>query len=505
MPGENQSIPQPYCTQESSLRRWLGFVVCFGVGAALWFSPVPDGVEARGWHLFAVFFATIISFIIRPASMGTMVIFALVILALNETLVDPAVLQEKYGDAWQANSSKESLAAVLSGFGNPICWLVVAAFLISGAVIRTGLGRRIALLLIKILGRSSIGLAWGIGGAELLLAPFVPSNTARGGGTLSPIVDALCRTLGGSEEGRFNRVSEYLVLCGAHANLISSAMFMTAMAGNVVMYGVAKEAGVDFGWGTWVLGSIVPGLAALILLPLFLYKLVRPSVIDIEAASDEVDRELREMGSMTSREKILVGVLLLLLGLWSTDGHLHHIYTTTVAFVGVALLLATKVERWSDMARNYGAWDALIWLSGLVTMAGFMKELGIVTWFADNAQTWVAGMGPLPVAIVLMLVYFFSMYGFSMLTGHITAMAGAFLAVAIAAGTEPILMVALLAYFSNLCGCLTNYSTGPVVIYFGLGYVSASKWLRIGILVALFHLLVWLGLGLLWWKMLGWW
>jgi len=114
-------------------------------------------------------------------------------------------------------------------------------------------------------------------------------------------------------------------------------------------------------------------------------------------------------------------------------------------------------------------------------------------------------MGPLLVAITLILVYFFSMYGFSMLTGHITAMAGAFLAVAIAAGTEPILMVALLAYFSNLCGCLTNYSTGPVVIYFGLGYVSAAKWFRIGIMVALFHLVVWLGLGLVWWKILGWW
>ena len=438
--------------------------------------------------------------------MGTMVIIAIVILSLTETLVDPAVLQEQYGDAWQTKSSKASLTAALSGYSNAICWLVAAAFLISGAVIRTGLGRRIALLLVKLLGRSALGLAWGIGGAELILAPFIPSNTARGGGTLAPIVDALCRTLGGkSKNGHRNRVSEYLILCGSHANLVTSAMFLTGMAGNAVMYGVAKEAGVEFGWGTWALGSIVPGLAALIFLPLFIGRFVRPYEIDIAAARGEIDHELKQMGPMTDKEKILIGVLLLLLGMWSTHGHLHYFHTTTVALVGVALLLITKVERWHDMTRNHGAWDTLIWLGGLVMMAGFLKDLGVIGWFADNAQTWVNGLGPLLVAIALILVYFFSMYGFSMLTGHITAMAGAFLTVAIAAGTEPILMVALLAYFSNLCGCLTNYSTGPIVIYFGLGYVSAEKWFKIGFVVALFHLVVWLGLGLVWWKLLGWW
>ena len=232
---------------------------------------------------------------------------------------------------------------------------------------------------------------------------------------------------------------------------------------------------------------------------------VKPEAIDIAAARKEAGRELRDMGVIAGKEKILIGVMLLMLSLWATHGHLHYIYTTTVALLGVALLLITKVERWRDMAHNYGAWDALIWLGGLVMMAGFLRELGIVAWFAGNAQTWVSGMGALTVTIGLALIYFFSMYGFSMLTGHISAMAGAFLAVAVGAGTEPILMVALLAYFSNLCGCLTNYSTGPIVIYFGLGYVSATEWFRVGFMMALYHLAIWLGIGMLWWKVLGWW
>jgi DASS family divalent anion:Na+ symporter len=97
------------------------------------------------------------------------------------------------------------------------------------------------------------------------------------------------------------------------------------------------------------------------------------------------------------------------------------------------------------------------------------------------------------------------MYAFSMLTGHITAMVGAFFLVAAGAGTAPLLIVPLLAYFSSLCGCLTNYSTGPLIIYFGLGYVPSPRWFRIGWIVSLFHLAVWLGIGLPYWKWLGWW
>ncbi len=92
-----------------------------------------------------------------------------------------------------------------------------------------------------------------------------------------------------------------------------------------------------------------------------------------------------------------------------------------------------------------------------------------------------------------------------MITAHMSALVGAFFAVALAADAPPLLTVAVLAYFSSLCACTTNYSTGPVIIYFGLGYVETGKWFRIGFLVSLFHLVIWFGIGLLWWKALGWW
>jgi divalent anion:Na+ symporter, DASS family len=173
--------------------------------------------------------------------------------------------------------------------------------------------------------------------------------------------------------------------------------------------------------------------------------------------------------------------------------------------VGLAVVLVLGIDRWDAMAADRGAWDALIWLGGLVMMAERLREQGVIAWFAGNVESLLAGATGATAGVLLALVYFFSMYGFSMMTGHLVALVPAFFAVAHAAGCPPLLIVALLSYFSNLCGCLTNYSTGPVVIYFGLGYVSAARWCAVGLAVAGLHLAVWLGVGMPYWKLLGWW
>ena len=176
-----------------------------------------------------------------------------------------------------------------------------------------------------------------------------------------------------------------------------------------------------------------------------------------------------------------------------------------IPFAGIAVLLVTKTQSWDNVISNKGAWDTFIWLGGLLAMANLLKEFGFVDWVASGAGGLVQGLPALAVVVILAMIYYYSMYSFSMLTAHISAMVAAFLLVADASGAPPILAVALMAYFSNLCASTTNYSTGPVVIYFGMGYVPAPLWFRTGFVVSLFHMLIWLTVGLLWWKFLGWW
>lgn len=200
----------------------------------------------------------------------------------------------------------------------------------------------------------------------------------------------------------------------------------------------------------------------------------------------------------------MAAVGLLLVGLWATTG-LHGMGATPIAWIGIAVLLLTRTQTWMGIAGTAGAWDALVWVGGILTMANHLRDAGFIAWFAHGVGQAVSSLSGLTVIVVLALVYFYSMYAFSMLTAHIAAMVAAFLVIAKAAAVPALVAVPLLAYFSDLCACLTPYSSGPVIIHFGAGYVSARRWFRTGFIVSLFHVVIWIPLGLLWWKLLGWW
>ncbi len=443
-------------------------------------NEVPD----KAWQIFAVFIAVITSFILRPFPMGMMVLTGLVILVSSGTI---------------------TISESLSGFADSTVWLVVAAFLLAGAMINTGLGKRIALWLVSKMGKSMKGLAYAICGSELILGTVMPSNTARGGGIHAPIVNSLAHSLGSYKTEHPDKAGIFLTLVGAHANLIAAAMFMTGMAANPLVTKAVNEVfGIDFGWGTWALGSIVPGLVGLLLLPHLIYYLAPPSITDVRLARKEAVQFLDDMGPMSRNEKIMAVVLVLLLILWTTK-FLHGIGTTSVALIAVVLLLLTKAQKWEDMIKNEMAWDTLVWLGGLLTMANLLLKYGFIQWFVNNVQGLVGSLAGLTAILVLGIIYFYSMYAFSMLTAHIASMAGPFLAVCLAVNGQPYIAAAVFAYFSCLCGCMTNYSSGPIIIYFGLGYVKAPRWFSVGFIVSIFHLVIWIGVGLLWWKILGWW
>lgn len=460
----------------------LGLCITIALGV-LYFGGTLE-VPSRGLRIFSVFIAVILSFILRVFPIGMTVLLGLLILTATGTL---------------------TLKEALSGFADTTVWLVVAAFILAEAMINTGLGKRIALLLVSKLGKTVKGLAYAVCTSELVLATVMPSNTARGGGVHAPIVNSLSHSLGSTSQKFPEKAGAYLSLVGSHANLIAASMFMTGMAANPLVSKAVKDVyGVDFGWGTWALGAIVPGLISLLCLPQLLHWLVRPTLTDGKAAQLKARKSLQEMGPMTTREKVMLGVLVLLVLLWATK-FLHGLGTTTVALIGVLSLLISQTQTWEQVTRNDKAWDTLIWLGGLLTMANMLLEYGFIDWFVDNVETSIHGISGLAAILILGLVYFYSMYFFSMLTAHIASMAAPFLAVCFAVNGQPLVAAAVFAYFSCLCGCTTNYSSGPVIIYYGLGYVEAPRWFSTGFVISLFHLLVWLGVGLLWWKLLGWW
>ena len=459
-------------------------IIVIIIGLIIWYSPVPAGVKKEAWQLLAIFAATIFGLILTPLPMGAVVVIGVMMTALTKTV---------------------TIGAALSGFANTVVWLIVAAFLVARGFINTGLGRRIGYTFIRAFGRKTLGLAYAIVATELVISPATPSNTARAGGIIYPIVRSLSNTFGSEPGETARKIGAFLMKMEFQATVITSAMFMTSMAPNPLIAEFAKKtANVSLTWGTWALAAIVPGILSLIIVPYLLYKIYPPEIKSTPEAAEMAHRELEKMGAMKKTEKTMLFVFLLILALWVT-GEWTKIDATVVAFIGVSVMLITGVIRWEDVLVEKGAWDALIWFGGLVMMAGQLNTLGFMKWFSTTVGSSLAGWTWLSALIVLMLVYFYSHYGFASTTAHTTAMYIPFLTVAVAAQVPPYLAALTLAFFTALNAGITHYGTGPAPIYFNAGYMDQKTWWGLGLIVSFVNIAIWMGVGFPWWKVLGLW
>ncbi|WOF24406.1 anion permease [Microbacterium betulae] len=454
------------------------------VGAAIWLVPAPAGVSPDAWHLFAIFAATIVGVIAKPLPMG-----AVTILGLVATLATGVLEPEE----------------ALSGFSNTTIWLIVVAFFISRGVIKTGLGSRLALFFVAKLGRSPLGVAYGLAATDLVLAPATPSNTARAGGIIQPIVRSISSAYGSEPGPSSRRVGAFLTTSAFHVNAVTSAMFLTAMAGNPLAAQLAGDQGVELTWGLWALAALVPGLVSLIVVPLAVRLVYPPELTRTPEAAASARRDLGSLGRLSPGEIVMTGTIVGLLALWTLGDAFLGITATTTALIGLVVLLVTGVLTWDDIKAETQAWDTLVWFAVLVMMATQLNALGLIPWLSGQMSVIVGGMGWTTAFILLSLVYFFSHYLFASNTAHISAMYAAFLATAILAGAPPVLAALVLGFISSLFASVTHYSSGPAPVLFGAGYVPVGAWWRTGFLISLVNIAIWMGIGGVWTRILGLW
>jgi DASS family divalent anion:Na+ symporter len=468
-------------TRRDFLLRW-GVVAAVVAGILAW--PVPEGITAKAWRLLAIFLGTIVGSIVRPIAAGAMVFLGVAAVALTGTLTP---------------------AQALGGYADPIVWLVLCAFFISRAIVKTGLGRRIAFLFIRAIGHRSIGLAYALVGTDVVLASLVPSNGARAGGVVFPIAKSLAEAYDSTPGPTRRRLGAFLMTTIYQCDVIACAIFLTGQASNVLIAKFAKSvAGVELTYGRWLAAGIVPGIVALVLVPLILYRLYPPDVRGTPAAARIASEELDRLGTMRSPERTTLLVFALIAGLWMTTGW-HQINAAVVALAGICVLLLTGVLSWDDVIGERGAWDVFIWYGGLVQMASALGDTGITKRFAETAAAFTTGWVWSAGLAGLLVVYFYSHYGFASITAHVSAMYTPFLVVTIAAGAPAGLAVLSLAAFSNLSASITHFGTTPGPIFFGARYVTQREWWKYGFLVSIVTILIWSTIGFGWWKLAGWW
>ncbi|KAI9482961.1 MAG: Sodium/sulfate symporter [Benjaminiella poitrasii] len=521
------SPPKEVSKKETSSKNILisllpSFLLC----AVIWFGVTPDEeLTVTAIHLLAVFTSCIFALITTSVDISMLVLTGLTVLALTQSFecVDHATgtltecrlcgeINPLTGDLFQCKGGKESFKQSLEGFSSSVVWLIFAAFHLGKAVEVTKLGQRLSFIMIKSFGKHNLGLAYAIIASELLLAPFVPSNTARGGGIVLPVVQSIATTLGSTPESH-PEIGSFLILVGNHANLLSASMYLTGMAANPIVVAKANQLfpNINFGFMVWLQGSIVPALVCAALIPI----LIRWSLgINREEPKRgkhatggnnvvlHAKMELNKMGPMTTKEWQLCFTLVGCLCLWVMSNVIH-LDSTLVALLGIVVLLHLGTISWKDVSGNTKAWDTLFWLGGFVTIAQHLSEAGASSFLGHKISYAIQhfNLPPLP---SLAIAYFLTTFMFSSLSAHTVAFVSTFLDAGHTLGANPTFLIAFIAYFGNLGGCMTNFSTGMAAMYYAPGYVARSKWFMVGFEMAIFYIFVYFTVGWTWWKFLGW-
>ena len=477
---------------------WWRVAVPLLGGLAIALVPAPAGLTQEAWYYVAVFATVILGLITEPMA-PTAVAFIGVTIAAVAGL--PFTVAERVDPDFRLPTAAVRWA--LAGFSNSTVWLIFAAFIFAMGYEKTGLGRRIALVMVRTLGHRTLGLGYAVAFSDALLAPFTPSNTARSAGTIYPVIRSIPELYGSRPGASARRLGAYLMWVAFATTCVTSSMFITALAPNLLLLDLARDAtGVEVTWGEWLVGFLPVGAVLLLAVPWLVYRIYPPEI----RASLEVPRwagqALVDMGRVSRRELVMATLAVLTLVLWVFAGAV--IDATLVAMIGVSLMLVCGVVTWEDVVANTPAWNVLVWFATLVVLADGLNRVGFVTWLGRGTADLLAGYPPLVVMLSLVTLFFLIHYMFAGITAHATALAPVVLAAGLSVEGLPVRMFVMLLGFSlGIMGVLTPYATGPAPLYYECGFIERKDFWRLGFAFGMLFLVTLLAVGTPWLQLVG--
>ena len=456
--------------------------------------PAPEGLSLIAWRLLGIYIATIVGLVIKPY--GEPVILLAAVAASAATIGNTAGAEKLV-----------KVGQTLSGYQSGTTWLIFTAFTLSSAFVITGLGKRIAYYMIGWIGNTTLRLGYVTVFLDLLLSPATPSNTARAGGIVFPIINSVAVALGSDPEKSPKLAGRYLLLNVYMTVKTTSYLFLTAMAPNALALSIMEPVlGFIVNWIEWFLAASVPGLLCLFLIPLICYFIAKPELKHVDN-KNIAKKGLEELGPMSMREKSLAVLFVLALFGWICADFLG-VNSTTVALITMVLCIVLNIVSWDDVRKNKAGWDTLIWYGGIIGMSKILENAKFFEWLADtlNKHLDFGDHGMLALVVILILSvsvrYLFASGG-----AYVAAMIPVFATVGKVAGAPVELLTLGLLFANSYGGSVTHYGGGPGPITFGAGYNDIKSWWTAGFIIAFGSLLVHTTIGFGWWNFLmsmGW-
>ena len=456
--------------------------VMAAIVAIAWFGGTPEGLKPEVWQLFGIYLATIVGLVLKPFPVPITVLLGV---ATSSILL---------------SNTKD----VLAGYSNTALWLIFAAFALSVAFGKTGLGHRIAYHLVRLFGSTTLRLGYVTAFLDLILSPATPSNTARAAGIVYPINLSIAEAVGSYPGETAKKAGAYLLQNGYFATKVTSFLFATAMAPNYLALDfITKLTGVSLNWAQWAAAMFVPGFIMLMLMPLIGYMYERPSVKDIDNKKIAADG-LAELGPMKASEKGLIVIALLAITGWILPTFDIKIDATAVAIVAMIATFVCGIISWDDLLKTKAAWNTLIWFGGILGLSSALTKGKFFEWLAKYLEAHMNfGLDPFMMLILISVISVAVRYFFASGTAYISAMLPVFLIVGINAGIDPTLLAFIMIGTNAYGGSVTHYGAAPGPIIFSAGYNNVKDWWTVGLISAVVCLVLNYVIGIPWWKIAG--
>ena len=456
--------------------------VMAAIVAIAWFGGTPEGLKPEVWQLFGIYLATIVGLVLKPFPVPITVLLGV---ATSSILL---------------SNTKD----VLAGYSNTALWLIFAAFALSVAFGKTGLGHRIAYHLVRAFGSTTLRLGYVTAFLDLILSPATPSNTARAAGIVYPINLSIAEAVGSYPGETAKKAGAYLLQNGYFATKVTSFLFATAMAPNYLALDfITKLTGVSLNWAQWAAAMFVPGFIMLMLMPLIGYMYERPSVKEIDNKKIAADG-LAELGPMKASEKGLIVIALLAITGWILPTFGIKIDATAVAIVAMIATFVCGIISWDDLLKTKAAWNTLIWFGGILGLSSALTKGKFFEWLAKFLEAHMNfGLDPFMMLILISIISVAVRYFFASGTAYISAMLPVFLIVGINAGIDPTLLAFIMIGTNAYGGSVTHYGAAPGPIIFSAGYNNVKDWWTVGLISAVVCLVLNYVIGIPWWKIAG--
>jgi solute carrier family 13 (sodium-dependent dicarboxylate transporter), member 2/3/5 len=477
--------------------RWPALLVALALPLAFALLPAPGGLSVAGWRVLGVLAGAVVLWISEAVSYAVSAVIVTALLAVLVGFAPPLA-----GGSGARFGTAKALSLAADGFRTSAVLLVSGALFLSAAMKRTGLDRRIALVILSRVGSSPTGLLIGLISVAALLACFVPSTTARAA-ALVPIVSGVVTSCALPIN---SRLGVLLIMTVAHASTIWNVGIKTAAAQNLVGVSlIEKSLGRGITWWEWFREGAPWAAGMTVVLFVVMRAMVPVEPVSGQQATQVIAQQRSAMGMISRDERRLLLVSVLLLAVWATEGVLHPLDSATAMVIAVAVMLlpGIGVLEWSD-AERLVPWGTIVLFGAGVSLGGALIDTGAAAWVARASlgALGVSALSPVTMLLMLAVLNILVHLGFASATGLAAAILPIMLAFfdGLARTDVPVFGMSLVQLFMVSVGFVLPVNSPQNMVCQASGAFTTREFVRVGVVLTIAAVgVTWL-MGVTWWQ-----